>query len=378
MERNSNILQELPDWLLRYLLGQVDSEEEKKLRAVERMYGLSHFTKEEIIERLKTPEQFNTAEAFLTFNKKCLKSQRRLRVRYWSVAASIVLLIGLSYFGYQQIPFHSEQKTYISPGKLQATITLANGQMVDLHSGQQQLEEQDGTSIVQDSGCLVYSSVLSGKKTLYNTVSVPKGGEYRLCLSDGTKVWLNADSEIRYPVIFSKESRKVQLVGEAYFEVTADAHRPFFVQTTGGEIQVLGTGFNVRNYPEEDQTVTTLVHGKVAYTDMANQIVVLTPGEQTIGQSGQQTILQQVNTDYYTSWKDGKYIFKSMTLEKIMQELSRWYDITVFYQHPEVKSFHFTGDLRRYEYVETFLQFLELGGDVRFDIKGKTVIVSKK
>ena len=109
-----------------------------------------------------------------------------------------------------------------------------------------------------------------------------------------------------------------------------------------------------------------------------NQIVVLTPGEQTIGQSGQQTILQQVNTDYYTSWKDGKYIFKSMTLEKIMQELSRWYDITVFYQHPEVKSFHFTGDLRRYEYVETFLQFLELGGDVRFDIKGKTVIVSKK
>lgn len=145
-----------------------------------------------------------------------------------------------------------------------------------------------------------------------------------------------------------------------------------------GKIEVLGTSFNVRSYPEEARIVTTLVKGSIVYTDSEQHKFELSPGEQTISQPGLATILQKVNPDYYTGWKDGKYVFKSTTLEDIMQELSRWYNITVFYANTEVKQLHFTGDLKRYDRVETFLRFLEIGGDVCFDVKGNTVTVRKK
>ena len=380
MERNSNILQELPDWLLRYLLGQVDSEEEKKLRAVERMYGLSHFTKEEIIERLKTPEQFNTAEAFLTFNKKCLKSQRRLRVRYWSVAASIVLLIGLSYFGYQQIPFHSEQKTYISPGKLQATITLANGQMVDLHSGQQQLEEQDGTSIVQDSGCLVYSSVLSGKKTLYNTVSVPKGGEYRLCLSDGTKVWLNADSKIKYPVSFGQDKREVSLRGEGYFEVAKDSARPFIMSTDKMDVKVLGTTFDVNTYEDDGKSFVVLVEGLVEVSAGKGESRIITPGymaEVDMHDVQAKIHVSKCDTEHYIAWKSGNFSFRNASLTEILKRVSRYYDVTVI-REQVFEEEYYTGDVSSDVSLESLLAVIESSTSVSFKVERKIVYVQKK
>lgn len=177
---------------------------------------------------------------------------------------------------------------------------------------------------------------------------------------------------------FPGNAREVWLVGEAYFEVVADSSQPFWVYSAKGKIEVLGTSFNVRSYPEEARIVTTLVKGSIVYTDSELHKFELSPGEQTISQPGLATILQKVNPDYYTGWKDGKYVFKSTTLEDIMQELSRWYNITVFYANTEVKQLHFTGDLKRYDRVETFLRFLEIGGDVCFDVKGNTVTVRKK
>ena len=212
---------------------------------------------------------------------------------------------------------------------------------------------------------------------VYNTIDIPIGGEYQLVLADGTKVWLNADSKLRFPVSFTAERREVYLEGEAYFEVAKDSEHPFIVHISRGAIEVLGTGFNVRDYREEQKTVTTLVQGKVVYRSerQPGREIMLEPGFQIKDEEGGSLQPRKVDVILYTGWKDGKYVFENATLEEIMQVLSRWYDIAVFYKREEVKKLHFTGDLERYKTINDFLEFMEIGGNVRFSIKGKTVLI---
>ena len=198
-----------------------------------------------------------------------------------------------------------------------------------------------------------------------------------MVLADGTKVWLNADSKLRFPVSFTAERREVYLEGEAYFEVAKDSEHPFIVHISRGAIEVLGTGFNVRDYREEQKTVTTLVQGKVVYRSerQPGREIMLEPGFQIKDEEGGSLQPRKVDVILYTGWKDGKYVFENATLEEIMQVLSRWYDIAVFYKREEVKKLHFTGDLERYKTINDFLEFMEIGGNVRFSIKGKTVLI---
>lgn len=378
MQKDLNIFQELSGLILRIFTNQTD----EKMRKVEEGYVHSHLSTEKFVERLRQPELFDARKAFQQFDRDYLLRKRRLRILWqWSVAVGIVLVVGVGFIFcnpalISETPIAVGVK--LQPEKLQPSIVLANGERVILSDSSIVLKEKDGSIILQDSGQLTYFPSVSNETLLYHTVTVPRGNELVLYLSDGTKVWLNAESELHYPTFFPKECREVWLVGEAYFEVVADSSQPFWVHSAKGKIEVLGTSFNVRSYPEEAKIVTTLVKGSIVYTDSEQRKFELFPGEQTISQSGLATILQKVNTDYYTSWKDGKYVFKSVTLEDIMQELSRWYNITVFYANAEVKQLHFTGDLKRYDRVETFLQFLEIGGDVCFDVKGNTVTVRKK
>lgn len=377
MQKDANIFQEMSELFLRVFCGKSDERMRERLRRLENRYHLSPLSKEEFVGRLREREPFDAERAYRQFDRLCghRKDAGRFR-RSWGVAAGVVLLICggalLRYGGPGQSPKGMTEKISLSPA-----VILADGSSVPL-SDFTSMREKDGSMIALDSGRLVYTSPSMEREVLYNTLVVPRGSEFRLSLSDGTNVWLNAGSELRYPVTFAGDSREVWLVGEAYFEVISDSTQPFVVHSSKGKIEVLGTSFNVRNYPEESRMVTTLVRGRVAYTDPERRKYDLFPGDQAISQPGQETILQSVNPEYYVGWKDGEYIFKSATLEEIMQELSRWYNITVFYANSDVKQFHFTGELKRYEHVESFLRFLEIGGDVRFEVRDHTVTVRRK
>ena len=223
-----------------------------------------------------------------------------------------------------------------------------------------------------------YLSNSKEKEVVYNEIHVQKGGRANtLVLSDGTKVILNAATTFRYPTSFGEKNRMVYLEGEAYFEVAKDSEHPFIVHISRGAIEVLGTGFNVRDYREEQKTVTTLVQGKVVYRPerQPGREIMLEPGFQIKDEEGGSLQPRKVDVILYTGWKDGKYVFENATLEEIMQVLSRWYDIAVFYKREEVKKLHFTGDLERYKTINDFLEFMEIGGNVRFSIKGKTVLI---
>jgi len=377
MQKDANIFQEMSELFLRVFCGKSDERMRERLRRLENRYHLSPLSKEEFVGRLREREPFDAERAYRQFDRLCghRKDAGRFR-RSWGVAAGVVLLICggalLRYGGPGQSPKGMTEKISLSPA-----VILADGSSVPL-SDFTSMREKDGSMIALDSGRLVYTSPSMEREVLYNTLVVPRGSEFRLSLSDGTNVWLNAGSELRYSVTFAGDSREVWLVGEAYFEVISDSTQPFVVHSSKGKIEVLGTSFNVRNYPEESRMVTTLVRGRVAYTDPERRKYDLFPGDQAISQPGQETILQSVNPEYYVGWKDGEYIFKSATLEEIMQELSRWYNITVFYANSDVKQFHFTGELKRYEHVESFLRFLEIGGDVRFEVRDHTVTVRRK
>lgn len=377
MQKDANIFQEMSVLFLRVFSGQSDERMRERLRRLENRYHLFPLSKEEFVGRLREKELFDAERAYQQFDR--LHGRRKNAGRFrrsWGVAAGVVLLIcggALLWNG----GLRQSSKGVTGKIPLLPAVILADGSSVSL-SDFTSVQEKDGSMIALDSGRLVYTSPVAEREVLYNTLVVPRGCECRLNLSDGTNVWLNAESELRYPVTFAGNSREVWLVGEAYFEVMSDSTRPFVVHSSKGKIEVLGTSFNVRNYPEESRMVTTLVRGRVAYTDPERRKYDLFPGDQAISQPGLETILQSVNPEYYVGWKDGEYIFKSTTLEEIMQELSRWYNIIVFYANSEVKQFHFTGELKRYEHVESFLRFLEIGGDVRFEVRDHTVTVRKK
>ena len=298
-----------------------------------------------------------------------------------AMAAAVILVIGINFSSslHQEkhlgsVPFAS---TVISSGKRVAIITLANGEQLELGNGDPKVHEENGALLKMDSSVITYQSLQTENNEIaYNTLSVPLGGEYQIILSDSTKVWVNTDSKLKYPIAFRSERREVFLEGEAYFEVKKDRQHPFIVHTSRGSVKVLGTGFNVRDYQEEAKVVTTLVEGKVAYSrTVQSDEVVLVPGYQLEDNGIAELIPRQVDVEMYVGWKDGKYIFDDATLEEIMQVLSRWYDVTVFYKSEKSKDLHFTGDLERYENINDFLHFMELGGKVTFNIQGKTIII---
>ena len=211
----------------------------------------------------------------------------------------------------------------------------------------------------------------------YNVLDVPVAADYRLHLSDGSVVYLNADSRLRYPETFTGGERKVYLEGEAYFEVAKDASRPFKVVARGVEVNVLGTHFNVNAYPEHTDVVTTLAEGKVQVAGGASQ-AVLVPGEQAIA-SPEGMEVRKVDVQAYTSWKDGVFVFRSMPLEEIMEQVYRWYGVEAVFFNESVRTETFTGIINRSMSAEEFFRVIEKVVDVRFTMnKGNRVAITAK
>jgi transmembrane sensor len=270
-----------------------------------------------------------------------------------------------------------------APGKFKAKLRLADGSIIVLDSAvNKALAEQGGTIVVNEDGKLVYKNTNSKKEVLYNTLFTNKGETYLTQLSDGTKVWLNSQSSIHYPVAFNGDVRKVEIIGEAYFEVAPsvgkNGKRPFIVEVNGMEVEVLGTHFNINSYSEEDAVKTTLLEGKVSVHSAANNTkTILNPGEQAILRHGQDqriAVKKDVDIDAEVAWRFGYFNFNNTDLKTMMRQLQRWYDVDVVYQG-EIPDVQFLGEIPRELSLSQVLNVLQKQ-NIHFKTVGKKIIVT--
>lgn len=315
-------------------------------------------------------------------------SPRRISWMNWKVAAAILLLIAgagtLFYLNRAgstltpEKPIAKIKPADLLPGSPRATLTLGSGKSVDLESmNTTRLNDEDGTVIDKKEGLLVYDKPgASTEEVLYNTLSTPRGGEYQLVLPDGSRVWLNAASSLRFPTRFAGNERTVYLTGEAYFEVTKNPKQPFHVQLTNGQqVEVLGTQFNVMSYEDESVIKTTLVEGKVK-VKQANDIVYLRPSEQSVfGRKDNRLTVTEADVNKEIGWKLGYFEFEDEDLPTIMRQLTRWYDMDVnFSGNIPVKLY--TGSISKKLTLMNVLDILKLAG-VQYSLEGKKMTIKK-
>ncbi len=344
-------------------------------------------------------EYTNILESLKTGNEVCKDQERgrqimesrwrtvkshtiRKTVRWitWSKYAAVILLfvsMGIFWFvNEEEQEVENVAVTKIEHGSMKAQLVLANGRRVDLvPETNLQLEEEGGTRILTLDNMVKYSGMdsLVGQSTevKYNTLIVPRGGEFSLELADGTRVWLNTESKLRYPVAFTGDERRVEMDGEVYFEVAKNREKPFVVTVNGVDIRVLGTSFNVSAYQED--VVTTLVTGKVQLKKGDEQVVLL-PNQQAIW-SDDKFKVKQVDARNCVLWKEGIFYFEDVDLEMILDDMARWYNVNIFYVNPTLKKMKFSVEIKRYEDINEILRRIEQTKRVKFEIKDRTINV---
>jgi len=271
----------------------------------------------------------------------------------------------------------SPSKNDVMPGYNKAILTLANGSAIVLDSAHiGKLAQQGNTTVVNsNNGQLAYNTLNEKpNEVLYNTLATPRGGQYQLVLPDGSKVWLNAASSIRYPTAFAGKVRKIEITGEAYFEVAKNAGMPFIVKANGMDVRVLGTHFNVNAYDDEAAIKTTLLEGAVMVTKDA-ATAILKPGQQSrLAKSGKINVMDNADVEEAVAWKNGKHAFNNADIETIMRQAARWYDIEVVYK-TKIED-HYTVNVPRNVPVSQLFHFLELSSGVHFAIEGKKITVT--
>ncbi len=336
------------------------------------------------LDQLDTADQW---QIFLDHMNANATKGRVLRMRILKTVASVaaVLVIGLSlYYGYNVTKTSEQYQTAavsIKPGSSQAELVLADGRVVNLEQASEKMIVEGEMAIENTQGVVEYSESV-GKTTVQpvtNLLRVPRGGEYQLVLSDGTKVWLNSDTELSYPVPFSEHERRVKLKGEAYFDVAHNASQPFIVESGGQSVEVLGTEFNISAYSEDLNIITTLVEGKVLVEQQLNKQTVMQeymePSQQTVLNKETKSIIKQdVDTYLFTSWKDGRFKFDNESLESFFAKVARWYDVEIFITDESVKDIRFTGDLPRYNDMTNILNIIEAEMSVHIEIEDNKII----
>ena len=313
---------------------------------------------------------------------------RQIGFRYWwKYAALFILPLGVALVLWQgmknePVGGHRQFSAVSRPGGERAILKLYDGKTVMLDSTMKSslIACEANVRIEMDTNHLLrYSShdstgiVNTGKN---NELIIPKGGEYQVMLADGTKVWLNSASRLIYPQSFVGKERRVVLSGEAFFDVTHDAERPFVVETSRMNVKVLGTRFNVNDYEDNEEVSTTLVNGSVEIASGDQQAFRLVPGEQAYGKENELE-KREVNVRLYTSWIDGKFLFNNTELEEIAKQISRWYDVEIFFSSENVKKVRFTGAIVKFKPLDDLVRMIESTSQVRFSVKGKTIVISE-
>lgn len=301
---------------------------------------------------------------------------RTITLSVAGLAAAIVLLFGFYTYYQKQTPEKSKAivaqvaSSKITHGSTQAVLTLENGDTLHLGSS-----AKDNAAKMAEG-----HSVFSGGHAKLS-VSTPRGGEFKITLEDGTEVWLNAETQLRYPERFGDGERRVAVTGEAFFKVAKDSRRPFYVETAGQVVRVYGTEFNVHAYPEDKSVATTLVEGSIALQAASGNgsQLMLTPGHQALfDKQSHEASVKSVDTEVVTSWRSGSFVFENQNLGDIMQTLSRWYDFDYKFADASLAHTEFMGSIPRYGEFADVVEILETSGGLKFRIKGRTVIISRK
>ncbi len=327
-------------------------------------------------------EKYSSLKAYREFKERRGHSGRIRIVRWVAVVAAVwVLALGVTLwmtFGKKEnvapLPVASK---IIPAGEKKATLTLADGTEVHVEEITAQILQEKGMNIEYRNGEIVYHK--SEEKTtevVYNKLEVPRGGECMIKLDDGTKVWVNAETKLKYPVTFVGDRREVVLEGEAFFDV-AKNEKPFIVKTSFGDVRVLGTAFGISAYASEPESYTTLVRGKVSVEREGGKPVVILPGEQVVTSKDGKMMKQKVDVEEFVGWKDGIYVFKEKSLGEIMKTLERWYNISVDFQDKSLVDLPFTGNLKRYDDINVFFDALTRTGDMKYRVEGNQVILFK-
>ncbi len=387
--KNDRIHEKIPGLLAKAIAGTLSEDEKEALqawreadKANERLYG--EVVNAGYIERkCRETARVDVVKGYTGVLRKRKRNVQVRRIRRIStVAAGILIPLCAIVFW-----LSNEEKKDVVPeqvaevirhGEVKAELVLADGttKMLSTNVTDSLLLQQGANIVIQGRG-VSYVGDSSDVEVRYNTLRVPRGGEYSITLCDGTVVYLNSESVLRYPVKFAGEERRVYLSGEAYFEVTTDEEHPFVVDLKTSAVKVLGTGFDVRAYKDEGEILTTLVHGSVAFS-AGKESVVLRPGEQAVlGKSGELE-MREVDTYLYTAWKDGVFAFKQQRLEEIMNIVSRWYNVNIFWENASQKEVTFTGKMRRYDDFSKVVEMLEMTGNTGFEIKGNNIFIREK
>ena len=319
------------------------------------------------------------------------KTAHIISIWYKLVAAAMVVAVlsaGLYFYNNKaqvQSEFakkHQAEPADALPGSNIAILTLADGSRISLDDAVNgEIAQQAGIHVTKTAdGQLEYRisslSAAAGTKNLYNTISTPRGGQYRINLPDGSKVWLNAASSLKYPVTFEGDERKVELTGEAYFEIAHNKSKPFRVESRNQVVEVFGTEFNINSYSNEPVIKTTLLNGSVKVTQTQNMSSkFLQPGQESINNAAGNLTVGPADVTQAVSWKNGNFLFNDMDLVNILRQLERWYDVDVDYSNmPET---HYNGNISRKVNLSRVLKMLEVTGPVKFKIEGKVVRISK-
>ena len=381
---------ETEDWLIAFLSGELDEREEENVRvwleaSQENQNAYESLMKDYLrIRWVQENVQIREEQAKkIIFSS--LKKKRNL-TPYYGVAASIAVLLIVTLFFFiredKQVVSEKLVTSEIKPIQSKAILVLSTGEQIQLTKSTQKIQEQDGSVLKIDSVMGVQYDSLSTKraeKPIYNKIVVPRGGEYFVTLSEGTKVWLDADSELEYPVFFSGDFREVKLKGNAYFCVTKKNDKPFVVRAGEFSLKVYGTEFNVNAYDLQN-IETVLVNGSIGFK--ANESTperMMEPNELAVSDSRTGlSEIHQVDIYPYIAWKNQNIVFVNERLESIMEKMARWYDVTVFFQDESLKDLRFDCNMRRYTDIRDLFFFLEKTSNARFALNGRTVVISKK
>lgn len=373
--------------IVRQVVGRMlDEVAPKEPENMERMEDIVEHLQDSdyLAGELKRREHYDYRKAFQDMKR---GERRRGRFRALAVisGAACILVAGcllvFQWGGNEPQVTEISSNTLIQARGMKAILVKGNGEELTLDERSFRVSEDNGAVLAADSSGLQYevADSLTEDTMVFNTLTVPRGGVYQLTLSDGTKVWLNSDSRLVYPVAFSGDTREVSLSGEAYFDVRKNAEKPFIVTTALGMVRVLGTQFNVKVYPEEASVITTLVSGSVSFGNEVVKETKLSPGFQLVFDEGDLKVdVRKVNVQHFVSWRDNQMSFQGESLESIMRMLARWYDADVVFEDEELKQLEFSGNLDKYEDIGKFFKLFELGADVHFEIKDNVIYVRKK
>ena len=348
---------------------------------------------EKVESRLQAEGVWTSTEDAASFEAPVVPMRRVSGIGWWRYAIGACLIVAVAGITYLIRSGHSSPAIVaaapvapadVQPGGNKATLTLADGRVINLDStADGVLTSQGNTYVAKQDGKLAYNIAASEKPIVptFNVLTTPRAGQFTLSLPDGTHVWLNNASSLRYPVWFTGDTREVELTGEAYFEVAKDATHPFRVHirnsaagADGGTIDVLGTSFNVMAYSDENAERATLVDGSIRYAHGSSNALLKPEDQSVFAQNGELKTLHHVNVDEITAWKNGYFHFDHASLETTMRQLARWYDVTVVYQS-KIAPQEFVGKIQRSMTLAAVLKGLE-GENVHFVLEGKQVTVT--